>query len=86
MNTKTAIIASTAVVGFVGLATTAYQSTMKDLYKRFPDLDHKVIRKAYRTFIMNSAAQQYGDMNDFDYNQMDKIFLDIVQKQNHAIG
>jgi hypothetical protein len=82
VNKNQILVASALVVA--GVTTAAYLNGMRvlhqDLYKRFPDLDHKVIRKAYKQFLKNAANQTYGDMDDFSDDKMDQLFLDIVRE------
>lgn len=52
----------------------------KDMKKRFPQVDPSTRRKAYLIFLKNSANQKYGDMTDFTLEQMDKLFMDIVNE------
>lgn len=75
---KTKLIAA---VVLVGAAYAAYhlkhQSIIVD---RFPDIDPKVVRKAYKTMMKRALAGAYADMDDSD-ETMDRIFRDIVQEQ-----
>ncbi len=82
MNKNQMLVASALVVS--GVTTAAYLNGMRvlhaDLYQRFPDLDHKVIRRAYKQFLKNAADQKYGDMDSFTDYKMDQLFLDIVRE------
>lgn len=75
---KTKLIAA---VVLVGAAYAAYhlkhQSIIVD---RFPDIDPKVVRKAYKTMMKRALAGAYADTDDSD-ETMDRIFRDIVQEQ-----
>jgi hypothetical protein len=57
-----------------------WQTLIADLEVRFPDIPKKIIRKAYRKFAINSAMQQYGDMDSFSDAKMDELFLLEVRK------
>lgn len=53
---------------YVGLAT---RRTNKQLYARFPELDHKIVRKAYRNLLNDVVSGQidvhtYNPACDFD--------------------
>lgn len=68
-----AVFAVASVVGW-------WTSLQKDLYGRFPNHDRKVIRKAYRSFLKNSAAGLYGDIDPLTDEEMDALFmLEIVR-------
>lgn len=78
---KNALIASAALVAGVAIVVvTKLNSYHKDLYARFPDLDRKVVRKAYRQFMKNATNDVYGDMSNFSEELMDSHFLAIVQE------
>lgn len=77
---KTTLTASALVIGVAIVATYKWQTYLNDLAGRFPDLDRKVIRKAYRQFLKNAANDVYGPMQDFSDEKMDALFLAIVQE------
>lgn len=81
MNKTTTLTAATVLVGAAAISFARYRSLINDLTGRFPDLDRKVIRKAYSEFLKNAKDNAYGPMADFTDEKMDRIFLDIVQKQ-----
>ena len=76
---KLMIITTTATA----VSVTAYALTMnsayKDLYRRFPNFDHKIIRKAYNKFLMDAFKQNVTVADKTD-RQMDLIFLTYITK------
>ncbi len=73
------IIAGTiAAIG--AFCTVAYYKTLSnDLADRFPEIDPTIRRKAYAKFMSNALNQRYGDMDDFDDETMDQLFLEQVR-------
>lgn len=79
-NQKTIAAASAVVVTLAAVTTAAgFHAAHKDLYERFPEIDHKIVRKAYRRIMWNSLNQQYSDEMLADTNRMDALFLQTVQ-------
>lgn len=68
-------------VGVTVAAIAHWERYITDIQGRFPNLDRKVIRKAYRTFMKNATQGKYGPMENFSNEKMDQIFLDIVREQ-----
>lgn len=55
---------------------TAYVVVLKkSLTNRFPDLEPKLLRKAYVKFLLGSATWKYGDLSNLSDQQMDVLFL-----------
>lgn len=48
------------------------------IVKRFPDLDPKVVKAAYKNLMKKAAVGDYGDIQDYTEEQMDRIFLQEV--------
>lgn len=82
MNKNTKKTAATIIV--VGGVTVVAAKTMnhyhQDIYNRFPELDRKIGRKAFRRFLWHSFTQQTGDLQDLTDEQMDVLFLEEVRK------
>lgn len=73
------IIAGT-ITAIGAFATAAYYISIdNDMKNRFPEIDPKIRRKAYRKFLSNSMNNVYGDMDDFDAAKMDQLFLEQVR-------
>jgi hypothetical protein len=81
MNNKSVVAGVVFGVGVAIAVTRTWQSYLDDLQKRFPDLDRKVLKKAYKQFMRNAAADKYGPMADFSDATMDALFLKIVHEQ-----
>jgi hypothetical protein len=80
-KTTLTAVAAFAVTG-VALVTYKYhQIHFKIILDRFPNLDPKVVKEAYKEFMKNAAVNKYGDMSNFSDEKMDRLFLDIVRKQ-----
>lgn len=79
---KTATIAagSSAAVLFSGLFV--YHSYLRQLYGRFPQFDHKIIRQAYRRTLYKAATGKYGDMAKMTDSEMDGLFCLEVHALN----
>lgn len=73
-NTKTAIAVAVVAIAVVG-ATVQMKSLSNQVVERFPDIDPKVARKAYRKMMLKAAAGQYTDAELSDDAAMDKLFL-----------
>jgi len=78
---KTAITATVILAGVTLIAVNRWQTYINDLSNRFPNLDRKVIRKAYKQFLKNAADDKYGPMSDFSDEKMDALFMEIVREQ-----
>ena len=81
-KTQKTLASSTLLVGGYVLvsAVKEWRGCVFDLYERFPDIDHKIIRKAFHREMYNCARGNYGDIQDHTDEQMDEIFLSEVQK------
>lgn len=67
------IVTAIAVLG-AGLTLRSYH---KDLYGRFPDIDRKVVRQAYRKFVARAAKGQI-DTDGLTDAEMDRLFLQEI--------
>lgn len=77
---KTALIATFLVgCGVLGVAKT-WMSYIKMLEERFPEIDPKVIRKAYRKFMMLAVTQKIA-VSDLNDEEMDKIFRALAYEE-----
>lgn len=75
----TSIVTAFAVIG----AALPIRRIHKDLYVRFPDVDRKIIRQAYRHFLVRIAKGQI-DVDGLDYDAMDKLLLEEVTEMYAA--
>ena len=50
----------------------------KQLAERFPEIPVNVRRKAYIQFFKNAYLGKYGDMDAFDDEKMDGLYLELV--------
>lgn len=71
-----AIAAPLAVVAYAALSKNA---TMEHLYNQYPDIDHKVAKKAYGR-VMSMALRGKLDIANYSTEQMDQLFLQEVAK------
>ena len=56
-----------------------YECLIRDLQNRFPYLDNKDIRKAYKRMLMKAARGEYPqEMLEYTDGQMDCLFLKEV--------
>jgi hypothetical protein len=82
MNKNQKILASTATV--IGLtvvtATIAWIGFINYLEARFPEIDHKIIRKAFRMMLTNASLGKYSDLDSSNEEQTEALFLVEVQK------
>lgn len=89
MNKNQKILASAVlVVGLtVVVAVTKWQSWIQDIEGRFPEIDRKILRKAYRKFMTNSALGKYNDLDldVYDDEQMDVLFMREVNKLTYHL-
>lgn len=65
MNRKQTSWAIGTALSAVVLGTYYWQSLLQDMYARFPDIDRKVVRKAFRRFVLESLRGKYQGL-DFD--------------------
>lgn len=81
MNKPMIITTAVAAVSVtaIALSMNAYYKDLKDLYNRFPNLDRKIIRKAYNKFMLD-AIMQKTDVAYLDHRQMDLMFLTYITK------
>lgn len=78
---KATLIAAAAVLA--GTAFVAYNRIHENLIvKRFPDIDPKIVRKAYRTMMSRAVAGEYAHYEDASDETHDRIFRAIVKEQN----
>lgn len=82
MNNNQKMIAATAIaIGALSVFSVIQLNTyVKQLQERFPEIDKKIVRKAYRNMLIAAFAQEYGDLDGLDVQLMEKLFLDEVQK------
>ena len=67
---------------FVATTTSYVRLTVwhHQLYERFPELDRKIIRKAYRNMWVNALLQKYPEEVMDDDEKMDEVFLNEYNK------
>lgn len=55
---------------------------VQDVAERFPMFDKKLMKKAYRKYLLNSLTGKYAhlDLDNYTDEQMDELFLDVVFK------
>ena len=74
----------TILVSLLFVATTASYGLLTvwhhQLYERFPELDRKIIRKAYRNMWVNILLQKYPEEVMDDDEKMDEVFLNEYNK------
>lgn len=74
----------TILVSLLFVATTAsyvrFTVWHHQLYERFPELDRKIIRKAYRNMWVNALLQKYQEEVMDDDEKMDEVFLNEYNK------
>ena len=75
----------TILVSLLFVATTASYGLLTvwhhQLYERFPELDRKIIRKAYRNMWVNAILlQKYPEEVMDDDEKMDEVFLNEYNK------
>ena len=74
----------TILVSLLFVATTASYGLLTvyhhQLYERFPELDRKIIRKAYRNMWVNALLQKYPEEVMDDDEKMDEVFLNEYNK------
>lgn len=85
MNKPLSIAASVAVVALVGVSVVRLQNNVLEVQKRFPDIDPKIVEKAYYTMLRKSFSGQYDqDLREMDNRQMDQLFLlEVDRLSNH---
>lgn len=68
-------IASVAVVATVAAVAKTSHDYNQDLYERFPDVDRKIVRRAYRRMMTKAFTGQYEtDMQHWNDEVMDTLF------------
>ena len=74
----------TILVSLLFVATTAsyvrFTVWHHQLYERFPELDRKIIRKAYRNMWVNALLQKYTEEVLDDDENADEVFLNEYNK------
>lgn len=75
MNTPTKIAASVVTAGLSVAVMRTVRHYHQDIYDRFPELDRKVARKAFRKLLLKSFTQQYTDEQLRSYENIDRLFL-----------
>ena len=74
----------TILVSLLFVATTAsyvrFTVWHHQLYERFPELDRKIIRKAYRNMWVNTLLQKYSEEMMDDDEKADEVFLNEYNK------
>ena len=74
----------TILVSLLFVATTAsyvrFTLWHHQLYERFPELDHKIIRKAYRNMWVNALLQKHTEEALDDDEEADEVFLNECNK------
>ena len=74
----------TILVSLLFVATTAsyvrFTVWHHQLYERFPELDRKIIRKAYRNMWVNALLQKYPEEMLDDDEKADEVFLNEYNK------
>lgn len=78
--TKNQKIAAAAVVSLTVVAAIQYKSLVTQVEARFPEIDKKIVRKAYRNMMMKSFAGGYATESMSSDQAMDAFFLTEVEK------
>lgn len=80
--TKTKIILSAVVVGVTILAAriAVFEVPVVSLIERFPQIDRKIVRKAYREVLTDAFTGKYNGINTDNDAEWDKLFLAKVKK------
>lgn len=81
INWKKVIIASSGsvVIGYV-----LYQKLLyRDLYKRLPSVDRKIVREAYRRTCKNAAEGKYN-ASQLSTDEIYMLILDQVEEMSHS--
>lgn len=80
MNNTLKIAAVAAVpVALVAYTALSKNATMQHLFAQYPDLDHKVAKKAYSR-VMSMALRGKLDVTNYNTAQFDELFLQEVAK------
>lgn len=76
MDKNAKIGAVSAVAGFAAAsAAVKFRSYHQDLYGRFPDVDRKIVRKAFRRMLLKALTGQYtDDLQSASDADMDVLF------------
>ena len=79
-NKQKATLCVLAVFGVAGVVQ--FKRYQKMVCTRFPEIDPKIARKAYRTMFMKAATNQYDTLPESD-EDMDKLFLaEVIAIEN----
>ena len=80
MNNPAKIATSVAVVSLGAVSVVQWRSLIADMLERFPDIDPKIVKKAYRAFLMKALTGQLEDLSNLNDSMMDKLFLAEVTR------
>ena len=77
MNKKfLTITSSVAVVALVGTLVWRLQNLVLEVQQRFPDIDPKIVEKAYYTMLRKSFSGQYDvDLQQLNDREMDQLLM-----------
>lgn len=75
-TTASVLVVGTAVV----VAASTVRSYNQDIYNRFPQVDRKVARKAYRKMLWKAFNGELTDAQTSTDEIMDVVFLDLVRQ------
>jgi hypothetical protein len=68
-------IITTAVVTAVSVAAALHYRSMSDaVVARFPEIDSKIARKAYRRMLIKAYSGEYNDIDTASDDAMDVLF------------
>lgn len=84
MTNTQKIAASVVIVVAVTATAVKVHEYNTDLYGRFPELDRKVVRKAFRKMMAKSLRGELTDAQTANDDTMDATFLRIVCDMKHA--
>lgn len=71
--------------GMVVIFCTLLYRWYQDIYTRFPELDRKVARKAYRKMLWKAFTGQLpDDLDDYTDEEMDDVYRQIIQELQPA--
>lgn len=71
-----AILAGTIAVGVI----TMWKLNVRDIADRFPEIDTKIIPKAYRIVLKNAWLGKYNDVDTSTNEKWDVLMLKEIQK------
>lgn len=81
MNKNQKIAGSAGLVGFLAATTVVrFHQYNQDLYGRFPDLDRKIVRKAYRKMMLRALRGTYTDEQLETDESSDLVFLGVYHE------